>query len=155
MLRETIKNRLYAKFSVDSLKHTIWLDTNGRTNDIDELKNDELSRLFYMFFPGERPKTYAEQLHQSNKEKEVKRLRSIILSDAQYIGLYVPGDWTRFNRFMKNASPLKKPLNKYQLNEFTELLKQFKSMRYKFDKNKTTVGSSSWYQFLGIKPSVN
>lgn len=156
MFREKVKNKLYARFSKESLKETIWLETKGRTRDIDQLDIKELQRLFYMFFPAEKPKSHAQQVFELNKEKELKRRRSLILSDAQYIGLYVPGDWTRFNRFMKELSPLKKSLNYYKIDEFPELVKQFKSMRYKYDRNKTKVGSKAWYQFLGIKePSVN
>lgn len=155
MFQDKIKNRLLSRFSKESLEQSVYMQSKGRTYDIDELTNDELQSLFYMFFPAEKPKHHTQRLYELEIEQELKRLRSVVLADAQYIGLYTPGNWTRFNQFMNYTSVLKKPLNRYEIDEFPELIKQFKSMRYKFNKSKTVVGTSAWFKFLGLKPSVN
>lgn len=155
MIVEKLKNRLLSKFSKENLEQSVYMESKGRTSDLDLLTSDEIKALFYLFFPTEKPQNNAKRLLQLEQEKELKRLRSVILADAQYIGLYVPNNWTRFNRFMQQNSVFKKGLNRYSLDEFPELIKQFKSMRYKFDKSKLTTGTSAWYQFLGLKPSLN
>ncbi|MEQ3500632.1 hypothetical protein ABMY20_12815 [Tenacibaculum sp. SSH1-16] len=155
MTKENQKNRLLSKFSRENLEQSVYMQSNGRTFDIDMLTTDELQGLFYLFFPMEKPQKQAKRVLDLEQEKELKRLRSVILSDAQKIGLYTPGDWTRFNEFMSKSSVLKKGLNRYKLDEFPELIKQFKSMRYRFDKSRTVVGSKAWYQALGLTPSLN
>ncbi|WPC14636.1 hypothetical protein LEQ04_08585 [Riemerella anatipestifer] len=56
-----------------------------------------------------------------------------------------PDEWTKFNAFMLKSSPLKKPLNAYKLGEFEELIKQFKSMRAKYEKRAKVHGTKEWY----------
>ncbi len=155
MTKETKKERLLTKFTRQNLEQTVYMQSKGRTSDLDLLTTEELQGLYFLFFPNEKPSNVAKRVLQLEQEKEIKRLRSIILSDAQYIGLFTPGNWKRFNDFMTQNSVFKKSLNKYSVDEFPELIKQFKSMRYKFQKNRTTVGSKAWYQFLGLKPSLN
>lgn len=148
--------KLHSKFIPSSLEYTVFEQSNKRTYIIEELTNSELQGLFYLFFPNEKPQTTTQKIENLQKNQELKRLRAIILNDAQIMGIYKTGDWSVFNGFMKKISVLKKPLNQYEIEEFPLLIKQFKSMRYKFNKSKTQVGSKSWYQFLGIKqPSVN
>lgn len=88
-----------------------------------------------------------------NTEKilELKRLRSIILADAQYLGIYKPGDWTSFNRFMLHKSVKRKDLNLYKIEEFPALIKQFKSMRRKYDESKQKIGSRAWWRSIGVE----
>ena len=155
MTKENQKERLLSRFSKESLEYSVYTQSKGRTYDLDLLTSEELQALFFAFFPMENPANQVKKVLQLEQEKELKRLRSVILSDAQRLGLYNPNDWTRFNRFMLNTSVLKKSLNYYKIDEFPELIKQFKSMRYKFEKSRTTVGSSAWYQALGINPSLN
>lgn len=124
--------------------------SGNRTTILEELKRSEIDLLLKIY----RPVPYAEMALKLEQEKELKRLRSIILADAQYIGLYKPGNWTRFNNFMQKRSVLKKGLNRYQLHEFAELIKQFKSMRYKFDRDKLKTGTAAWFSLLGT-PSMN
>jgi len=57
---------------------------------------------------------------------------------------------------MKERSPLKKFLRDYTLDELPELVRQFKSMRTKFEKAALKVGSKQWHFFFGIpEPSIN
>ncbi|CAA0152098.1 hypothetical protein [Tenacibaculum maritimum] len=155
MAKETQKERLLNKFSKNNLEESVYMQSKGRTSDLDLLTTKELQGLYFMFFPMEKPRNYATKILQLENEKELKRLRSVVLSDAQKIGLYTPGNWNRFNQFMSKNSVFKKSLSHYKIEEFPELIKQFKSMRYKFEKSKTTVGSKAWYQFLGLHPSLN
>ena len=155
MTKEEQKQRLLSKFSKQNLEQSVYMQSKGRTSDLDLLTSEELEALYFMFFPMEKQTNQAKRLLQLEQEKELKRLRSVILSDAQKIGLYTPGDWTRFNQFMLKNSVFKKSLNHYKNNEFPELIKQFKSMRYRFEKSRTVIGSKAWYQFLGLEPSLN
>ncbi|MCG8868089.1 hypothetical protein G1K81_13410 [Tenacibaculum finnmarkense] len=155
MKPEKMIEELHSKFSISSLEDAIFDQSNFRTSNIEELTESELKALYYLFFSSKKPITIEEELQRLQTQQELKRLRSVILNDAQNIGLYKPDDWQKFNVFMKNKSVLKKPLNSYEICEFPALILQFKSMRHKFKKNKTKVGTADWYNFIGIKPSVN
>lgn len=118
------------------------------TYDIETLTLSEVERLYNRFFPKPIP---AEAVVSALAgEIELKRLRSIVLTDAQFVGLYTPDNWTRFNNFMKYRSILKKPLNAYTLDEFPLLIKQFKSIRSKFVSSKMTIGDAQWYNYFGF-----
>ena len=148
---QAMKQKLLSRFGEDALAHSIWLQTQ-RTFSLDECTNEEITALFFMFFPTE----MRDPLEVLQKEQRLKHLRSIVLKDAQYLGLYDPQDWSRFNSFMKNHSPLKKQLNKYTEDEFEPLIKQFKSMKTKYDKEAKITGSSAWYHKNRFpKPSKN
>lgn len=143
MTSEQQKQQLLTKFSAYALESICWSKSGARTGDIQELYPEELDAVYCMFFP--RPKTAAEQIQQQQEINLLKSFRSIILKDAQYIGLYDPQDWTPFNRFMLELSPLKKPLNSYKADEFDKLIKQFKSLRSKYDERAKVPGSKEWY----------
>jgi hypothetical protein len=142
-------------FSRESMEHSVLMSTQYRTKHLEEMTDKEFESLYFSFFPNEKPHDTNYRIQQLERERELKRLRSIILTDADYMGIYKVGDWTRFNHFMLTKSPLKKSLNKYKVSEFPELIKQFKSMRYRFDKSKTKVGSSAWFHLFGFPPSNN
>ena len=116
---------LRGKFSDSALRHAVCLEKSN-TYDIELLTTTEVERLYNRFFP----KSTSAEVVASRliDEMELKRLRSIILADAQFVGLYTPSDWTRFNNFMKYKSVFKQPLNAYTLEQFPLLIKQFKSI---------------------------
>lgn len=137
-----MREHLIKKFN-KSLEPTIWMHTNYRTGNIHNLSSEELETLYYMFFPQQ--PTLFEELNNQYAEQHLKSLRSIILKDAQYIGLYDPQDWTSFNRFMLELSPLKKSLNKYTAEEFEPLIRQLKSLRSKYNKSANIPGTKEWH----------
>lgn len=132
MTKQFMKEKLLQKFSKLSLEECCWSESNGRTGDIDQLEASELEKVFLLFFPKQ--KTSAEIIQEQSLEKYIKKMRSIILKDAHYIGLYDPQDWASFNKWMLERSPLKKQLNHYKADEFEPLIKQFKSLRSKYEK---------------------
>lgn len=138
-----MRTHLEKKFSRSELEPAIWLHTNSRTGNLHELTPEELESLYYMFFP--KHLTVYEELNNQYAEKHLKSLRSIILKDAQYIGLYDPQDWTNFNRFMLELSPLKKALKDYNAEEFEPLIKQFKSLRSKYNRSAKIPGTKEWH----------
>ena len=138
-----MKKQLQQKFAQQSLEQSIWLHTNYRTGSIDELEPEELEKFYYMFFPKQ--PTEKQLLIKEYNEARLKGLRSVILKDAQYIGLYDPQDWKPFNEFMNKLSVLKKPLNKYTADEFDELIKQFKSLKSKYQKAAKIPGTKEWH----------
>jgi len=138
-----MREQLLKKFRPEVLSSSVWMHTGYRTGNIYDLDPEELESFYYMFFP-KKPTVY-EELNNQYAQAQLKKLRSIILKDAQYIGLYDPTDWGPFNRFMLELSPEKKPLNKYAANEFEGLIKQFKSLRSKYDKSASIPGTKEWY----------
>lgn len=154
MINSVMKKQLQQKFPEKSLEQSIWLHTGYRTGSIDELEPEELEKFYYLFFPKQ--PTEKQLLIKEYNESRLKGLRSVILKDAQYIGLYDPQDWTSFNNFMNNLSVLKKPLNKYTADEFDELIKQFKSLKSKYQKAAKIPYTKEWYHKNKLPmPSTN
>lgn len=138
---------LRQKFSDSALEQMAYLE-NRNTNAIEDLSDEEIARLYFRFFPKQ--KTIEEIAVALSDELELKRLRSIVLADAQFVGLYTPDNWMRFNQFMKYKSVFKQPLNAYTLEQFPLLIKQFKSIRSKFIQSKMKVGDTQWYDYFGF-----
>lgn len=128
--------------------------SSQRTCRLEELTQEELNALWEQFHPKQ--KTPAEKLYDLTVEKELRRLRSIILKEATAIGLLEPDNWTKFNNFMLKYGPLKKPLNQYEITEFGELVKQFKSLRSKYEREAKIPQTKAWYHKYKIPmPSGN
>ena len=143
---------LRQKLSPKALEQAVWLETH-RTCQLLEATDEELNALYQRFCFTPNYQAIATDLL---NETEVKRLRSIILADAQAMGILKKNNWALFNKFMKERSPLKKFLRDYTLDELPELVRQFKSMRTKFEKAALKVGSKQWHFFFGIpEPSIN
>lgn len=142
MKAEIMIQRLRDKFGIEALRSAVQLHTDYDKWQIEDLTMEELQGLYRRFFPQ---KTVADVAVELANEKRLKELRSIILKEASAIGLLEPDQWDRFNAFMLKNSPLKKPLNAYKLGEFNELIKQFKSMRNKYERQANIVGSKEWH----------
>ena len=152
MMTDDMIIALRQKLSPNALEQAVWLETH-RTCQLLEATDEELNNLYHRFCHTPNYKAIAEDLL---NESEVKRLRSIILADAQVMGILKQNNWVYFNKFMKERSPLKKFLRDYTLEELPELVRQFKSMRTKFEKVAVKVGSKQWYILFGIaEPSMN
>lgn len=147
MDRNAMIQALRKKFSPSTLEQAVYLE-KPNTYNIENLTATEVERLYNRFFP--KPTSAEVVASRLIDEMELKRLRSIVLTDAQFVGLYTPDNWTRFNNFMKYRSVLKKPLNAYTLDEFPLLIKQFKSIRSKFVSSKMRVGDTQWYNYFGF-----
>ena len=143
MTSDQQKQKLLTKFSPLALEEICWSKSKARTGKIDELSPEEMAAVYLMFFPA--PKSSLQLYQEQQQLNHIKSLRSTILKDAQYIGLYDPQDWTPFNDFMVKYSPLKKFLNKYTADEFEPLIRQFKSLRHKYDKESKILLSKAWY----------
>lgn len=144
MKTESMKERIRERFDDFQIGQSVWLQTH-RTTDIEELTLEELKAMYELFFP-----TKQEQLRIIQEQNRIKELRSIVLREAQYLGLYTPNSWERFNRFMLERSPLKKRLTAYKENEFPVLIKQLKSMRTKFDQSAKKIGTKEWSRKFGL-----
>lgn len=145
--------RLRDKFSELALRSAVELHTNYDKWNVEDLTEDELKNLFSLLCPQKSP---AEQVFNLQMEQRLKNLRSIILKEASYIGLLESDNWDRFNAFMKKNSPLKKSLNQYKIDEFEGLIKQFKSMRAKYEKQAKIPFTQQWYHKNKIPaPSIN
>lgn len=144
MKYEEMKERLLSRFDGFQIGQNVWLQTH-RTTDIDELTPEELKSMYELFFPSKE-----EQLQKIQEQNRIRELRSIVLKEAQYLGLYTPNSWERFNRFMTERSPLKKRLTAYKESEFPVLIKQLKSMRTKFDQSAKQIGTKEWSRKFGL-----
>ena len=154
MTKENMIEKLLNKFPAVSLQDIAWSKSKKRTANVHELLPEELEAVYFMFFP--RPITANDIIKKQQQEQRLRDLRSPILKDAQYIGLYDPQDWTSFNDFMLRYSPLKKQLNKYTEEEFGALSRQFKSLRTKYDNEAKIPGTKAWYHKNKFpKPSAN
>lgn len=152
MQTEEIITALRQKLSPGALEQAVWLETK-RTSHLLEATDEELQALYHRFCYTPNYQAIATDLL---NETEVKRLRSIILADAQAMGILKQNNWAYFNKFMKERSLLKKFLREYTLDELPELVRQFKSMRTKFEKAAVKVGSKQWHTLFGIaEPSMN
>ncbi|MDY3343750.1 hypothetical protein PG326_00580 [Riemerella anatipestifer] len=138
----TMIQQLKLKFEGSALRAAIEMHTNYEKWQIEDLTSDELAEIYQRFFPRKTATQIAVEMENKNQLKE---LRSIVLKEASAIGLLEPDEWTSFNAFMLKSSPLKKPLNAYKLGEFEELIKQFKSMRAKYEKRAKVHGTKEWY----------
>jgi len=114
------------KITAFDSKEVVAVWTDGRTESLKDLSDEEYTKL-------------CEHLEDQLPEKQatdakVKRQRAKIISIAtQELGWCLGGnasdvDWTRFNRWMKSKSYLKKQLNAYKPNELPKLVSQFESM---------------------------
>lgn len=96
--------------------------------------------------------------HSENEKRmnlQLKKMRSQILNDATYVGIKEKTGWERFNNFMLTCSILKKPLNRYSITELSDLAKQFKSIRHKYDCYKIVPGSKPFWEQFGGQPGLN
>lgn len=134
--------KLRDKFGEQGLRSAVELHTNYNKWQVEDLTVNELIKLYQRFFPQKSP---VEKVFEREKEQKVKKLRSVVLKDATYIGLLRIDDWRDFNNWMLKLSPLKKPLNAYKLEEFEPLIKQFKSLKTKYDKKAMIPGTKEWY----------
>lgn len=146
MNTKTMISQLRKKFSEQSLKQSVWLHTQ-RTASLEEMDAQELELFYYLFFP--KPLSAAEIIVKQQEQAHLKILRGIVLNDAQYTGYHDPNNWDVFNRWMLTKSPYKKPLKYYTADELEVLIRQFKSIRTKFDKRKTIVGTPEFYREIG------
>lgn len=142
MTANIMMQRLRDKFSNVALRSAVELHTNYQKWELEDLTPEELTELYQRFCPQ---KTSAERIFELETEQKVRSLRAIILTDATYIGMLEPNNWTEFNEWMLNLSPLKKPLNSYKINEFGDLIKQFKSLRSKYNKKAKIPFTKEWY----------
>lgn len=134
--------KLRDKFGAMGLRSAVELHTNYNKWQVEDLTKEELKALYLKFHPQKSDK---ERIFELEVEKRVKALRSIILQDATYIGMLEPTDWSKFNAWMLELSPLKKPLTAYELDEFEPLIKQFKSLKTKYNKRAKIPGTKEWY----------
>ncbi|MGR3790694.1 hypothetical protein ACUXZJ_07260 [Flavobacterium sp. TN-1] len=137
---------LCSKFSASALGQAVYMETK-RTTDINELSSQEIEALYNRFFPK---KSAIDFLIEMEQERELKRLRSIIIKEAQFIGIYTPDSWVTFNRFMIHKSIFKKSLNEYKISEFPQLIQQFKAMSVKVSRAKMIPHTTAWYNELGL-----
>lgn len=140
MKQELMKRELSLRFDEAQLAQIVWMHTH-RTTLMEELNPREIYEIYQIFFNDSETR-----MRNLEHKQRIKELRSIVLKDAQYLGLYTPNSWERFNRFMLKRSPLKKRLVDYKEEEFEGLIKQLKSMKTKFDKKARIPGTKEWNQ---------
>lgn len=116
-----------------------------RTTLIAELTEKELMTLMSVYKPQKTQEIAQKRLEHLEMERVLKQKRAVVLKCAQTIGLYEPGDWSRFNRFMLKNSPFKKPLNQYKIDEFPQLIAQFKNMVTKYEQDAKLMYTKAWY----------
>lgn len=146
MTTDIMKIKLMSKFPEKALQQTIWLHTQ-RTGEMDDLNDQEVEKIYHLFFPMQI--TAAEIIVKQQEQSHLKTLRAIVLTDAQYTGYHDPNNWDVFNNWMLKKSPYKKALKLHSADELEILIRQFKSIRSKFDKKVNIPGTKEWYRKTG------
>ncbi len=141
MTTQAMIQRLRDKLGV-GLRSAVELHTNYHKWQIEDLTDEELTGLYQRFCPQ---KTSEQKVFELELQNRIKALKSIVLKDATYIGLLTPESWEAFNTWMLERSPFKKSLNAYKLDEFEPLIKQFKSLKSKYNKKAKIPFTKEWY----------
>ncbi|OWP82800.1 hypothetical protein BWK59_13925 [Flavobacterium davisii] len=97
-------NALYNKFSASVLETIVNMEFK-RTYDIRELSSEEIEVIYKRFFPE---KSTFDSQFKKEQDDELKRLKSVILKEAQFIGIYTPESWVTFNRLCSIKASLKR-----------------------------------------------
>lgn len=145
----------------DNARHDlVYAWTKGRTKSSTMLTGEEIRDLVWRF-----EHEFQQGRHEVDGTRmgvdlivtfEMKRIRSVILKIATYVGLKEPNSFDRFNNFMKNRSVLKKELHKYTLDELHLLQAQFRQIEKNYERSANTGGTKAWYDKHGIpEPNIN
>lgn len=116
--------------------------TAHRTTIIDELTEKEIQDLLNIYTLKQVEKK--KDLQQD--EKACKSLKSKILAIAEKQGLKEPDSWEKFNNWMLRSSILKKSLNKYNLSELKQLLKQMHALKTNNRKSAAKPMTAAWWK---------
>jgi len=117
----------------DDMRHEfVYHWTNGRTSSTRELSEFELVQMIERI---EKDPLFSHNINRQLSD-EIRRKRSVVLSIATRTGIHDPNDWEKFNGFMLNRSVYHKPLNEYTSRELDDLIRQFRSIEYKYKKKK-------------------
>lgn len=125
---------MLAKLGYRSQKEEIILaHTEGRTGHISETTADEYKSVMGMLTRElkQLPSTQTEEA------KKIKTKRSKVLHYAGQCGFADKDgniNWDFLNGFMLKTSVLKKPLNKYSVDELNQLISQFQKMAKRNEK---------------------
>lgn len=142
-----MKNRLFEKFSESAIRMTVF-DFTNRTSNIDEMTDQELEKMYNLFFPKQ--PSLVEQVVLAEHKELIRQHRSQALTIATKIGLKDPDNWDNFNRWMLNSSILKKRLNDYSLTELPGLIRQLRAAESNFEASATKPGNKAWYKKHGF-----
>ncbi|MCQ0429367.1 hypothetical protein [Elizabethkingia anophelis] len=116
--------------------------TAHRTTMIDELTEKEVQDLLNIY----QLKQVEKKKDLQQDEKTCKSLRSKILAIAEKEGLKEPNSWEKFNDWMLHSSTLKKSLNKYNLPELKQLLKQMHALKTNNRKSAAKPMTAAWWK---------
>lgn len=116
--------------------------TAHRTTMIDELTEKEIQDLLKIYTL----KQVEKKKDLSQDEKACKSLKSKILAIAEKQGLKEPHSWDKFNNWMLRSSILKKSLNKYNLPELKQLLKQMHALKTNNNKSAAKPMTAAWWK---------
>lgn len=135
----------------DDARHDlVYAWTQGRTNSSRQLTVDELRDLVWKFdnqfnSSGNEPQSTRAGINLV-VDAEMKRLRSIILKIATYVGIKERDGFDSFNSFMKHRSVCKKELHKYTLEELHKLRAQFHQLEKNYERSAQQQGTKAWFE---------
>lgn len=147
MTSEQQKMQLLTRFKASALEDICWSKSNHRTVDINELRPEEIEKVYLMFFPQP---TIIEQIVLAEHKELLRKHRSTCLTIATRIGLKEPDSWDKFNNWMLKSSVLKKRLNDYTLVELQSLERQLRGAESNFEASATKPGNKAWYHKHGF-----
>lgn len=124
--------------------HEIAIEVGGftgfRTSNIEELRPEEIDRLYTIHTSGlplETATLLAEEIAK-------KKWKSSILRIATEEGIKEPNDWGKFNSWMMKGSIFKKSLNEHSLDELKALHRQMHKLRSNNEKSAQVPLTKAW-----------
>lgn len=135
-----------AYFDAQQRHELVYIFTNGRTKSTTQLTPGEIDRLCYKLENDSRFTATVDAQFEMEKRKK----RSVILTIATRTGIHDPNDWSKFNSFMVNSSRLKKQLNKYELLELDDLIKQFRGLEANYKKSSKKFGTKANFHHFNL-----
>lgn len=136
--------------------HEIAIEVGGftgfRTSNIEELRPEEIDRLYTIhtsgiLSPAQGEHTRGLPLETATllaEEIAKKKWKSSILRIATEEGIKEPNDWGKFNSWMMKGSIFKKSLNEHSLDELKALHRQMHKLRSNNEKSAQVPLTRAW-----------
>jgi hypothetical protein len=135
----------------DEQRHRlVFAFTGGRTRSSRDLTTKEVNDLVWKFQCDFNFGNNIEMTIDILTQLALKGKRSQVLAIATRCGIHEPPAFTKFNGWMKKSSRYKKPLNKYNLDELDDLLKQMHGLEANYTKSAEKAGTKAWQHANGF-----
>jgi hypothetical protein len=137
-------------YDSDARHDLIYSFTEGRTISTRDLFDIELNELVNQLNGADPHRCLSAEQSKAGLQIALKEKRAIVLAIAQRTGIHEGTNFDKFNAFMEARSILKKGLNKYNIDELDDLIKQFRGLEANFNKSADNAGTKAWNKANGF-----